>query len=82
MIELLQTIIGIPLAVFVAIKGSQYLGGIAADQYHGTHDPEGNAGKAYVGVTRAICTMVAAVAGAIQAPSIIKSIVNAIEALA
>lgn len=81
MLELLQTLIGIPLAAFVAIKGSEYLGARAAGNYDGMYDPEGNAGKAYVGATRAVCAMVAAVAGAIQTPSIIKTIVNAIDAL-
>ena len=81
MIELIQTIIGIPLAVFVAVKGSEYLGTRAAQNYDGMHDPQGNAGKAYVGATRAVCVLVAAVAGAIQTPSIIKTVVNAIEAL-
>ena len=81
MLELVQIIIGIPIAVFVAVKGSEYLGNKAAGEYRGMYDPEGNSGRAYVGVTRAICTMVAAVAGAIQAPSIIKTIVNAVEAL-
>ena len=81
MLELIQTIIGIPIAVLVAVKASEHLGARAAQNYDGMYDPQGNAGKAYVGVTRAVCVMVAAVAGAIQTPSIIKTVVNAIEAL-